>query len=492
MNNYLLLIPIFMSALLGCILPLIRPLYNNAKLRHAYVGAAVILELIAVVGSMAMGESELLLWNMLEGVPIYFHFDKLGMIFALLTSFMWVMNAFFAFEYMKHEGREVRYFSLFLISLTALVGVCYAGNLVTAYAFYEFMSVFTMPWVLHSLSKESIDAAKKYLFYSMGGAFLGLAGFFVMFRFAGAMTFVPGGCMDMGLVAGHEVMVLVVSLLFLIGFGSKAGMWPLHGWLPTAHPVAPAPASALLSGNITKMGVLMIIRYVYYVVGVSFLRGSFVQYAFMGLSLLTVLMGSMMAYKEEILKKRLAYSTVSQVSYVLFGLSCMNPLGFIGAMMHVLFHSLVKNTLFLNAGAIIYKTGRTKVSQLVGIGKEMPVTMWCFTLVSLTLVGIPPTSAFVSKWYLALGSLETKVPVVSYMGPVVLLTSALLTAGYLITITMKGFFPGSDFDYENLKSYEPNLYMLVPMIVLTALAVVLGIWPGPLTDVLTEIASAIM
>lgn len=491
MKDYTVLIPIFLPAVFGILLPLLKPLYDKAFARHAYVLTATVISLVAVVSSYFSGSKEVVLWEFLKGIPISFKLDELGILFAVLTAFIWVMNSVFAFEYMKHEGREIRYFTLQLISLTAMLGVCYAGNLLTGYMFYEFMSVFTMPLVLHSLSRESIEAAKKYIFYSMGGAFLGLAGFFVMHKYGGALTFIAGGSIDPSVYAGHETTVLLVSLLFIIGFGSKAGMWPLHGWLPTAHPVAPAPASAVLSGNITKMGVLMIIRYIFYVVGADNLRGTWVQYAFMSLALLTVLMGSMMAYKEQILKKRLAYSTVSQVSYVLFGLSTLNPIGVVGGLMHVVFHSLVKNTLFLNAGAIIYKTGKTRVSQLRGIGKEMPVTMWCYTLVSLTLVGIPPTSAFVSKWYLALGSLDASINVLSVLGPVILLISALLTAGYLITITMKGFFPGDDFDYETLKSYEPNYLMLIPMIVMTALAVILGVFPGAFTEFLTAIASSI-
>ena len=488
--EYMILFPVVLPFVFGCILPLLKPLYENRKARNSYIFIALVIEAVVFIMSINAPTKKIVLWEMAKGLPVSFCLDNLGILFASVTLLMWIMSCVFAFEYMKHEGREIRYFSLVLISLGALMGVCFAGNLVSAYVFYELMSVFTMPWVLHSLSKESIEAAKKYLFYSMGGAFLGLAGFFVMYNYAGVMPFVEGGCLDKAVAAGNERMILTVSLLYIIGFGSKAGMWPLHGWLPTAHPVAPAPASALLSGNITKMGVLMIIRYIYYVVGVDFLRGTFVQYTFMCLALLTVLMGSMMAYKEEILKKRLAYSTVSQVSYILFGLSCMNTLGIIGALMHVIFHSLVKNTLFLNAGAIIYKTGKTQVSQLRGIGKQMPVTMWCFTLVSLTLVGIPPTSAFVSKWYLALGSLDTKMGFLSILGPVILLTSALLTAGYLITITMKGFFPGEEF--SDKESFEPNLYMLIPMIIMTALAVLLGVYPGPVTAFLEEIVAGIL
>ena len=187
----------------------------------------------------------------------------------------------------------------------------------------------------------------------------------------------------------------------------------------------------------------------------------------------------------------MAYSTVSQVSYILFGLSTLHPIGFIGALMHVVFHSLVKNTLFVSAGAIIYKTGKTKVDQLLAIGKEMPVTMWCFTLVSLTLIGIPPTSAFVSKWYLASGALDSGIPVASWLGPVILLISAVLTAGYLLTISIKGFLPGNTFDYTTLENHEPGLLMLVPMIVMTAGAVLFGVFPAPLVNLISDIVQLV-
>lgn len=490
MNTYYLLVPVLLPLLAGALLPVLKPC-KKRNIRNGYTAVITILTFMSVIYCAMMG-GELTLWNLTSDIQIYFHLDGLGRLFAVLTSFMWVCSAFFSFEYMKHEQREEIYFTVFLLALAALLGISFSGNLITMYLFYEFMTLSTFPMVLHTLTRESIEAGKKYLFYSVGGAFLGLSAFFVLYQYCMTLDFIPGGTLDMTLVSGHETIILVVALLAIIGFGSKAGMFPLHGWLPTAHPVAPAPASALLSGNITKMGVLVIIRILYYLIGADFLRGTWVQYTFIGLSLLTVLMGSMMAYKEEILKKRLAYSTVSQVSYVLFGVSLMDPVAMTGALMHVVFHSCVKNVLFLSAGAIIYKTGKKKVSELVGIGKEMPVTMWCFTLVSLTLIGIPPTSAFLSKWYLAIGSLNTDIPVVSWLGPVILLISALLTAGYLITITMKGFFPGADYDYTKLQKREPNLFMLIPLVVLTMGAVLLGMFPNSLINYVETIVSTIL
>ncbi|MBE5962269.1 MAG: proton-conducting membrane transporter [Lachnospiraceae bacterium] len=490
-SNYMILLPVLLPVIAGLLIPVIKPL-NNRNARNYYVIGIIALTGIFTVFVASLGDIHLSLWKMTDSLEIYFKVDGMGRLFAVLTAAMWLMSAIFSKEYMKHEHDESRYFAFFVSTLGVLVGLCFSGNLITMYVFYEFMTLLTLPLVLHELTKGSIAAGVKYLFYSMTGAFLGLGGFFFLSQYADTLTFTEGGVLNMTKVAGHEGLLLAVVFFMILGFGSKAGMLPLHGWLPTAHPVAPAPASAVLSGNITKMGVLAIIRVVYYIVGADFIRGTWVQYAWMGVALATVFMGSMLAYKEQILKKRLAYSTVSQVSYVLFGLSLLNVTGMTGALLHVVFHSVVKNALFLTAGAIIYKTGKTKVSELTGIGKEMPVMMWCFTLVSVTLVGIPPTSAFISKWYLGLGSLETGISVFSWLGPVVLLVSALLTAGYLITISIKGFFPGADYDYSSLTKQEPKAVMVVPVVILTVVAVVCGMFPNSLISFMSSLAGTIL
>ena len=241
--------------------------------------------------------------------------------------------------------------------------------------------------------------------------------------------------------------------------------------------------------------VLGIIRLVYFFLGADLLRGTWVQTAFMSLTLFTVFMGSLMAYREGLLKKRLAYSSVSQVSYVLFGLSTLHPLGFVGALLHVLAHSLIKDSLFMSAGAIIHRTGKTRVSELEGIGKQMPAVMWCFTLVSVGLVGIPPCLGFVSKWYLAQGALamDGVAGFFRYLAPAVLLISALLTAGYLLTVSIRGFFPGhgEDGKPKYFEKNEPGLTMLIPLGILTALSVLLGLFPTALIDLFTGITAAI-
>ena len=381
---------------------------------------------------------------------------------------------------MKHEQKKKRFYVFYLLAFLVLMGLCFAGNLITFYLFFEMLTLASTPLVLHSGSREANMAGLKYLFYSLCGAYMALFGLYFVSKYGNTLTFSEGGVINQELAAGHTGLLLVAAFVMILGFSVKAGMFPMHAWLSAAHPVAPAPASAVLSAVIVKAGVLGIIRVIYYIFGAAFLKGTWVQTAFMVLTLITIFMGSMLAYREPVLKKRLAYSTVSQVSYILFGLSAMDMNSVTGGVLHVIAHGFIKAALFLCAGAIIYMTGKTRVEELKGIGKEMPLLMWCYTIVSLGLIGIPPTGGFISKWYLAMGSLETGIPGFSWIGPVVLLVSALLTAGYLLPITIQGFFPGADYDYKALKKKEPSALMTVPVLILTVLTVFMGLFPGQL------------
>ncbi len=442
--------------------------------------------------ALGVGDAEILLLSLEEKMKITFCLDDLGRIFTVIVTIVWVLAGFYSFEYMKHEKEEKRYFGFYLMSFGVLLALNFAGNIVTYYLFYELMTLLSMPLVLHSKTKEAIMGGLKYLFYSLCGAYMVLMGVFFAGKYADTLRFQAGGTLNMELAAGNEKVLLIVVFFMILGFGVKAGMFPMHAWLPTAHPVAPAPASAVLSGLIVKAGVLGIIRTVYFLFGASFIRGTWVQTAWLSLTLITVFMGSMLAYREKVMKKRLAYSTVSQVSYILFGLALLQPQAMTGALLHVVFHAFIKSALFLSAGAIIYKTGRTNIDDMTGIGKEMPVTIWCYTFASLALIGIPPASGFISKWHLALGALQSGTGIFTWLGPVILLISALLTAGYLLPITIKGFLPGADFDYKNLQKREPNLLITIPLFIFAALSVLLGIFPNPLTAYIQGIVSTVL
>jgi multicomponent Na+:H+ antiporter subunit D len=489
-NSFSLIIPILFPMLCGLAVGLV-PALKHEKKRRIFVLVSLAATLVLTTSQLVMSNISLHICTLAPKMDIRFRVDSVTRYFAGLIAFMWLMSGIFSFEYMKHEKNHNRYYCFFLLGEGAMLGVAFAANYVTMYLSFEWMTLLTLPMVLHSQNEEALKAGMKYLLYSFAGAFAGLLGIPFLARYGTTLDFVPGGVLDSTAIAGHEALLLGVAFTVVLGFGAKAGLFPLHAWLPTAHPVAPAPASAVLSGVITKAGVIAIFRVIYFQFGPDFLRGTWVQNALLYISLLTVFMGSSMAFREKILKRRLAYSTVSQVSYILFGLFLMNETAMTGALLHVLCHSVAKDGLFLCAGSIIYKTHKTKVDELTGIGKEMPVTIWCYTLCSLALIGIPPMCGFMSKWYLAIGSLSSDIPVISWLGPVILLISALLTAAYLLPITIRGFFPGEDFDYSSLEKKETSSWMLVPLIILAVLAA-FTVFPQPFLSLVESATAALM
>ena len=433
------------------------------------------------------------LWPLTSRLSIYFHLDSLGAFFLAFIPLVWLLAGIFSTEYLHHDQYKIRFWGFFMLTLTALQGLTFAGNLVTMYLFFEMMTLLSMPLVLHTQTHEAIMAGIKYLVYSMAGAYMALFGIFVMYHMSRDLSFVPGGVISAEAIAENPVMFSLAVFFLIVGFGVKAGMFPMHAWLPTAHPVAPAPASAVLSAIIVKGGVLALIRSVYYIAGAQHIAGTWVQYAWIGLAMFTVFMGSMLAYNEKVIKKRLAYSSVSQASYIMLGLAILNPIALTGSLLHILFHAFIKTALFLTAGAInSVQTTCTRVDELRGIGKAMPVTIWCYTFVSLALIGIPPASGFISKWYLATGLLSSDMHVISWLGPVVLLVSALLTAGYLLPITIQGFLPGADFKYGTLIKREPTWRMTVPLIILACGAIITGIFPTSLIEFLSGIAQSLL
>lgn len=487
----LLLIPILFPILAGVAVFFL----HNRKARRIYISAVVIIDALMVYALAFLPDTSITVWTISGSLSIGFQLDGIARFFSCLIVSVWALVAFFAFEYITHEGNEERFLAFYTMTMGVLVGLAFTATMPTLYMMYELMTIITVPLVIHSRTREAIAAGLKYLGYSVFGAGCGLFGMFFLNKYCTTLAFVDGGTLDLSLAAGHENFILFIYLVMMIGFGCKAGMLPLHAWLPTAHPVAPAPASAVLSGVITKGGVLAIIRVTYFMVGPDFLRGTWVQYTLMALAIGTVFMGSMLAFKEKLLKKRMAYSTVSNVSYVLFGLFMMTSDGFTGALLQVAFHSVAKNILFCCAGAIIYKTHKTYVHELKGIGKQMPIVMWCFTFASLSLVGIPPLAGFVSKWFLATGGIAAAfdgMGFLPFLGAAVLMASALLTAGYLLTIVRDAFFPGKDFDYSKLEKKEPNALMTVPLIILSVVVALAGMFPNGLITAINCISSTIL
>lgn len=416
--------------------------------------------------------------------------DEISKVFSFLFVGIWIIVLRYSQDYFAHDGKQKRFFASYLCLLGALLGLCYANNLMTFYLFFELVSLCCIALVGHEQTEESIMATKKFLYYSMAGAFCSMVSIFYFYSIktgnveVDSMKFEGGGNLDL-LTYGNGDNILFFTLVALVGFGCKAGMFPLHGWLKTAHPIAPAPASAVLSAVTTKAGVLAVIRVVYYTVGPDLIRGSYVQTWGIILSLLTIFMGSMLAYREKVLKTRLAYSTVSQVSYVLFGLLILNVYGFVGALLQVVFHALAKTLLFLCAGTIIHETHCHHVEELEGMGRVLPSTFTLFTLASCSLVGIPLTGGFTSKWYLGVGAME--LGTLGYLGVYVVMTSALLTGGYLLTISVKGFFGEESGQWKGVQPPKGESVTVI----LGILICLLGVVPTLLIGIFEQVAQLV-
>ncbi|MBQ7455381.1 MAG: proton-conducting membrane transporter [Clostridia bacterium] len=484
-NDLLLLLPLLLPALGGLAVAFL-PFLNGKGARRAAVAVTLLLTAAAAFFVLLRPDASLTLFTLAPDVAALLKTDKPGRLFMGLIGLIFLPLGAYSFSSMRPEQNEKRFFAFFLFTLAALMGLSLCGNLATLLLFFVILAALSFPLALAG-TKEAASAAIKYLIYAVIGAALALGGMIMLNRFIPGLAFVPGGAL--GKAAGKESGALAAIFLVGLGFSALAGLFPLHGWLPAAH--AASPAGAALSGVVTKAGALGVIRVIYSLVGADFLRGTWVQTAWIALALVTVFMGSVLAFKEGLFQKRLGYSAVSQGSCILFGLFTLTRSGVMGALLLAVFHSILQIALSMAAGAVIDKTGKAKVSELTGIGKQMPVTMGCFALASLGLVGIPPACGFVSMWYLAQGGLETAYTW-NWVGPAVLLASAVLAAGYLFSIVIRGFFPGKGVPREALPKAEPSAAALLPLAILAALCLALGMFPGLLTDFVGGVAAALV
>ena len=430
----------------------------------------------------------LTLLRLTSSLALALRIDGLTCVFCGLLAFLWPLATLYAFEYMEHEHGQQRFFGLYTVSYGVCVGIAASANLITLYFFYELLTLATLPLVAHEMDRKAIYAGRKYLIYSFAGATLALVGILLLFRYGGGdLEFVYGGHLDRG--SGRRPLLLLGWFFTFLGFGVKAAVCPLHGWLPTAG-AAPTPVTALLHAvAVVKAGVFASIRSTFFAYGPAFLVGSWAQKAAMVLTVCTILFGSSMALREQHIKRRLGYSTVSNLSYILFGMTLLTISGLTAALSHMLFHGIMKITLFFCAGTIICKTGREYVDQLEGFGRRMPVTMGAFALGSLALTGIPLLPGFLSKLYLLAAAFRSD-SVFALAGALALVVSAVLTGAYLITVVLRAFFPEKGFrDKALAEVHDPGWRMKLPYFVLGAAMLVLGTCSGPLIAALGRIAA---
>lgn len=487
MRDYWMIVPILFPILAGACIPLFH--FKKAAARRLYVGSVTLLNtaLVFVVLFVIRPQGYFMLLNMAGKLSILFHTDGAGCVFGALVAVLWPVATCYAFEYMKHEGGENAFFTFYTMTYGITMGIAFAGNLMTLYLFYELLTFVTLPLVMHGMRRKAVFAGRRYVVYSVGGAAFAFIGIAFILTFGDSIDFVYGGVLNQTYTDVQVKLLRAAYVLTTFGFGVKAAIFPLHRWLPTAS-VAPTPVTALLhAAAVVNAGAFAIMRITYFSFGTGFLRGSMAQYIIMAASFVTILYGSAMALKEQHLKRRLAYSTISNLSYIIFGASLMTPAGLTGALTHMVVHSVVKITLFFCAGAVLYKTGQEYVQDLRGMGRRMPVTFACFTIASAALTGVPPFPGFLSKWNLAEAALEAEKPM-EMAGVVVLLISSVLTAAYLFSAVFKACFPSKELPEPLAERCEANAYMTVPLILLCILMVLLGVFARPLTNVLTTVA----
>ena len=466
--------------------------FKRRSYMEIFLEAAVIINSILVwYLLMHRSESIFTLANFTGNLSISFKVDGLGMIFAGLVSALWPFATLYAFEYMAREEHERMFFMFYTMTYGVALGISLAANLLTMYFFYELLTLVTVPLVMHPLTREAILASRKYLYYSLGGAAFAFIGLIFVIIYGAATEFVLGGTLDLSKVGERGNVLLLVYVIAFMGFGVKAAVCPFNSWLPQAG-VAPTPVTALLHAvAVVKSGAFAIIRLTYYSFGTEFLRGTWAQYVVMVIVMFTIVYGCSRAGKETHLKRRLAYSTVSNLSYILFGVAIMTPGGMVGALCHLVFHAVMKISAFFCAGAIMHQADRHYVHELDGLGWRMPAVFGVFTVSALALMGFPGLAGFVSKWYLASAAVESGNSL-AYGGIACLLASALLTAIYMLTVVVRGFFPAGEAGSKELGQVrDPNWKMLLPLFVFTGFIVLFGLYSGPVVKFFADVAAGI-
>ena len=425
----------------------------------ATIQASVVLSMVPILLSGSIIEFQI--WQMFTHVPLLLRVDGFGLLFACVASLLWIATTVYAIGYMRglHEHAQTRFYSFFAISLSATIGVAFSANLLTIYFFYEMLSVSTFPLVTHMQDKDARTGGRTYLGYLL---FTSLC--LLLPAMSWCYVWLDGGTVTMDFLADtgkvgdfSQTTQMVLLALFTFGF-AKAGIMPLHSWLPGAM-VAPTPVSALLHAvAVVKVGVFCVIRVYSDIFGVQVLQDLDGEDWMIGLACATILISSLIALSQDNLKRRLAFSTIGQLGYVVLGATLATEQGVGGSVLHIAMHACGKITLFFCAGAIFVASGKKYVSELRGLGRKMPITMGAFMIGSLSVIGLPPLGGFISKWYLALGALDRGMTWVV----VVLLVSSLLNVFYLLPVAVTAFFRDPK-DDQDTGMKEAPMACVVPL-----------------------------
>ena len=471
-------------ALTGSILVMMSGRKPNIRESWSLIAAvsmfAIIFSMVKDVAPAPMGAGKTIICNLfsiLPGLSITLRVDAFSMIFALVASFLWILAVFYSAGYMRslEEHAQTRFNACFALSLFGAIGVAFSNNLLTMYLFYEIVSICTYPLVAHHQDEEGYEGAKKYLIYLTATAkgFV-LPAMILIYVLTGTLDFsdnIRTGIFPAGV---DSTLVTVLYVLCIFGF-AKNGIMPFHSWLPSAM-VAPTPVSALLHAvAVVKVGVFCTTRVMLYVFGTDMMHNLNLGIPTAYFVSFTILVASIIALSKDNLKARLAYSTVSQLSYIILGVALLTPSAIQGGLVHIANHAFAKITLFFCAGAIYVATHKKNISELSGLGRAMPFTFAAFGIASLSMIGVPPVAGFVTKWKLLVGAMQMETHYIGIL--MILLASTLLNVAYFAPITYKAFFgkPPEGVSYDGIK--EAPLAMVVPIMIAAIISIAIGIFP---------------
>lgn len=468
----IILLMVLLPIITGLILPFLK--LDKSKRNLYVVLVAVLTSAIAFYTIITNVNIDFVLISLNQLLNIGFKNDGLTKIFVMIISTLWPLATIYATEYMEHEGNQDSFFRYYLIAYGITVGIAFSRNLFSMYLFYELLTFLTLPLIMHRLDeKQSLYAGKVYLTVSILGATIALMGIIIFAVNIGTLEFNYGGLINSSIITNNNALYISYIMMF-IGFGVKAAIIPFTYWLPTCG-VAPTPVSALLHAvAVVKAGVFAIMRATYYSYGTSFLKGSYVQNVVLIISLITILYGSTMAVKEMNIKRRLAYSTASNLSYILFAVALMTQEAFATGLTHMMFHAIIKINLFFVAGSMMIYADAKSVKDTQGLAKKMHITMISFLIASFALIGIPLTCGFISKYSLIL-SFVREGTLLGYMGVMAIIISAILTLIYLFSIIIPAYFPNNDFDIKTISEVkEARLNIKCVLVIITLLIIYFG------------------
>lgn len=486
MTDFLPLFAIFVSVIGAIFIVLIGD--KNPNLRETVSVIAGVLKFsfvsLLIPPFLRGDEIYLKITTILPGIELAFKVDGLGLLFAFGASFLWILTTFYSIGYMRglKEHAQTRYYACFALALSSTIGIAFAANLFTMFIFYEALTVVTYPLVAHHEDREGLEGGRQYVIYLLGTAkvFL-LAAIILTYMLTGTLNFGKDGIFSSHIVEEYKWLLQIMLILFIYGF-NKSAIMPLHSWLPAAM-VAPTPVSALLHAvAVVKAGVFTVSRVLLNVYGESTIKAIGMQELIFFLTGFTIIVASLIALTRDDFKARLAFSTVANLSYIILGVVMFSPSGVLGGLIHISMHAFSKITMFFVAGSVYVSTHAKKISELDGIGKVLPITMFSFFLATLSMIGIPLFAGFISKYNLALGALQIGRP--ELLG--VFIASSFLNAAYFLPIPYRAFFRNPA-EPERWSGVKENYLCAIPLLITALITIVLGLYPDFLMELIRRV-----